>query len=86
MKFYNIRDHIVNREADAIFKTKDHRPGGTMLDAFIIERIRQRKEQRDGERMPLRIDIPLGPPPVEPRPARHQKESEVDPHLVDFSI
>ena len=57
-----------------------------MLDAFIIERIRQRKEQREGERMPLRIDIPLGPPPIEPRPARHQKESEVDPHLVDFSI
>lgn len=68
------------------FETEFLGSGGTMLDAFIIDRIRKRQQQEQGDRVPLRIEVPMPPPPMDPP---RSKESELDDDnggLVDFSI
>ncbi len=40
-----------------------------MLDAFIIERIRQQRHGQESAREPLRVEIPLRPEPEEPSPS-----------------
>jgi len=58
-----------------------------MLDAFIIERIRQQRQPQKDTRIPLHIEIPRQPPEPEvtqARPAPRQEEQ--DPFAVDFSI
>jgi len=56
-----------------------------MLDAYIIERIRQREERaREEARTPLRIDPPSSQPP------REHREEEPAPERgiveIDFTI
>lgn len=59
-----------------------------MLDAYIIRRIRNKDETAvDGDRIPLRIEVPL--PPVHPEPDRARAphdEGERGIIDVDFSI
>ena len=56
-----------------------------MLDAFIIERIRQQQRVREDAGVPLRIETP--PPPPEPRA---REEDNDDPGrgivIIDFTI
>jgi hypothetical protein len=57
-----------------------------MLDSFIIERIRRERErEREGARVPLRIEPP--PPPVrrppEEEPEREQERGSV---VIDFQL
>lgn len=59
-----------------------------MLDAFIIERIRREREQREQERPRLPLDRPeLDDRALEPRPER-QDDDERDGGavIVDFTI
>lgn len=56
-----------------------------MLDAFIIERIRQEKNRHRESGVPLRIDVPEI---VEPAPRQEEKKEE-DPRgvvVIDFSL
>lgn len=61
-----------------------------MLDAFIIERIRQdreRERQRESARQPLRIE--RGPPPspdVEPRREREDPADKRGSTVIDFRL
>lgn len=56
-----------------------------MLDAFIIERIRQQQRIREDAGVPLRIETP--PPPPEPKA---REEDNDDPGrgiaVIDFTI
>ena len=58
-----------------------------MLDAYIIERIRrQREERREGDFVPLRIEVPQ---PPTPEPARDEDEDEKPDRgsiIIDFMV
>lgn len=57
-----------------------------MLDAYIIRRIRNKEETAvDGERIPLRIEVPIQPPEPEQRqsPPDERQRGIVE---IDFSI
>lgn len=53
-----------------------------MLDAFIIERIRQRRDGLDSAREPLRVEIPLRPGPDEPPSDAAEEPVEPDRGVV----
>lgn len=56
-----------------------------MLDAFIIERIRQRQNrQRDSAQVPLRIDVPI--PDHEPPRRDDKKDEERGVVIIDFNL
>ncbi len=59
-----------------------------MLDAYIIERIRQQRERQEPVHEPLRVEIPLQRPPDEPRGDDEQGDRE--PHrgviVIDETI
>ena len=55
-----------------------------MLDAFIIEKIQQDRELRDGDRVPLRIEI-LQEPAHDATPAE-EKDTERGIAIIDFTI
>lgn len=61
-----------------------------MLDAFIIERIRQdreRERQRESARQPLRIE--RGPPPMPDADHRREREEPADKRgstIIDFQL
>lgn len=58
-----------------------------MLDAFIIERIRNEREESRGARIPLRIEIPAPrPPEPEQRPAPQNADEERGVVTIDFTI
>jgi hypothetical protein len=59
-----------------------------MLDAFIIERIRQQREQQDSSREPLRVEVPLqrGPEPLPPRSADEPDDPERGSVIIDDTI
>lgn len=49
-----------------------------MLDAFIIERIRQQRKKQDSSRVPLRVEIPAAPRQGPPPPEEPEGEREPD--------
>lgn len=56
-----------------------------MLDAYIIESIRQQKDS-DDQRIPVRIPVP---PPLPPSPDEQLGEDEDEsenPYEVDFAV
>jgi len=55
-----------------------------MLDAFIIEKIQQDRELREGDRAPLRIEI-LRETPQDATPA-DEKDTERGIAIIDFTI
>ena len=63
-----------------------------MLDAFIIQRIRQEQESRRPARQPMRIEVPREPPPgyrgqSEPRGSgQGDAEAERGVAIIDFTI
>jgi hypothetical protein len=59
-----------------------------MLDAFIIERIRQqRREQESTTRMPLRIEVPPEfERPRVPERVEHKDDAERGVAIIDFTI
>jgi len=58
-----------------------------MLDAYIIDRIREEreKESRDGSLIPLHIEIPRPPRPERPAEDRDDK-SERGSSVIDFQL
>ena len=73
-------------ESMLYFGVRAQVPGGTMLDAFIIDRIRRRQQEHErGERAPLQIEVPTPPPSDPPRSKPSETEDE-NGGLVDFSI
>ena len=69
---------------------QDSKPLETeMLDAFIIDRIRQRQNRSREAQVPLRIEVPV-PEPTDPRrdPRRddERKDEERGVVIVDFTI
>jgi hypothetical protein len=57
-----------------------------MLDAYIIERIRQQREEPRGTtRVPLRIDTPIQRP-EEPIQPRRNEEEERGVAIIDFTV
>lgn len=59
-----------------------------MLDAYIIDRIRREREQRDSEdaRIPLHIEVPPElPPDIRPEMPRDSERGSVEIDLA-FSI
>jgi hypothetical protein len=58
-----------------------------MLDAYIIDRIRREREQRDGERAPLHIEVPSDPS-VEPPHERPMDDERKDrgTTIVDYRL
>ena len=57
-----------------------------MLDAYIIQRIRQqRDESRSSERVPLRIEIPVDRPD-DRHPAPRKEDEERGIVVIDFTI
>lgn len=63
-----------------------------MLDAFIIQRIRQEQESRRPAREPMRIEIPREPPPGyrgQPDPRRDgpgDTDGERGVAIIDFTV
>lgn len=58
-----------------------------MLDVFIIDRIRQQREESRGtSRAPLHIEIPAPPRPPEQRPKPADEEQERGIAVIDFTI
>lgn len=58
-----------------------------MLDAFIIERIRQQQNrQRESAQVPLRIEVPDIEPPNRHREEREEKKEDRGIAIIDFSI
>lgn len=61
-----------------------------MLDAFIIERIRQdreRERQRESARQPLRIERgPPPPPEADPRRDRDEPAEKRGSTVIDFQL
>ena len=57
-----------------------------MLDAFIIDRIRQqREERREGDFVPARIEVPPEPPPRRDDDRRDREEdSDRGSIIIDF--
>ena len=59
-----------------------------MLDAYIIEKIRQERERKESGLQPLRIEVPR-PPPPEDDPRRHDDENRAPERgvvIIDFTI
>lgn len=57
-----------------------------MLDAYIIQRIRQqRDESRSSTGVPLRIEIPVDRPEDRPPPPRKEEE-ERGVVIIDFTV
>jgi len=57
-----------------------------MLDAYIIDRIREQQRSRDHDRVPLRIEVPVLPAPdFDPR-RKDQEQEERGTATIDFSI
>ena len=57
-----------------------------MLDAYIIERIRREREERESPFIPLRIDVPREPPRDDGRDEVQRDEEERGSVVIDFSI
>lgn len=59
-----------------------------MLDAYIIERIQQRRrEQQDGTQIPLRIhDMPPPPPPRPEGERKRDDDSDRGSVIIDFAF
>jgi hypothetical protein len=57
-----------------------------MLDAFIIEKIRQESEHADHVREPLRIEISRETDPATERRVERAPERERGVAIIDFSI
>lgn len=60
-----------------------------MLDAYIINRIRQQGQEsleRGASRIPLRIEVPPPPPDDEPRPDRDDADRDRGVAIIDFNI
>lgn len=62
-----------------------------MLDAFIIEKIREDRERRESGLQPLRIEVPRPAPPAwseREEPDRKRKDEDADRGVViiDFNI
>jgi hypothetical protein len=59
-----------------------------MLDAFIIERIRQQRERQESVREPLRVEIPLLPQPEEPveGPADEREDADRGIVIIDDTV
>jgi len=68
-----------------------------MLDAFVIEKIRREREQRERVRQPLHLPLPMDRPrsdgdkgPMEQRPDRPETDVHDDRDggavIVDFTI
>ena len=59
-----------------------------MLDAYIIERIRrQREERREGDFVPLRIEVPTPPLPSHDREKDTEEERpERGSVVIDFRV
>ena len=58
-----------------------------MLDAYIIERIRrQREERRDGDFVPLRIEVPTPPLPSHDREKDEEDRPERGSVVIDFKV
>ena len=53
-----------------------------MLDAFIIERIRQQRDGRESVREPLRVEIPLQHQPEEPQEDHHDHPAQPERGVV----
>jgi hypothetical protein len=65
---------------------QDSKPLETeMLDAFIIDRIRQRQNQSREAQVPLRIEVPV-PEPKDPRREERKEEEPRGVVIVDFTI
>jgi hypothetical protein len=62
-------------------------PEPAMLDAFIIHRIREAREDRGVvQQIPLRIDVPPGPPPSEREGREAEDEGDAGVVEIDFTI
>ena len=66
-------------------------PGVEMLDAYIINKIRQERESRDSQRQPLRIEVPRDDPRRSEREVRrgerrNERGDERREHIIDFTI
>jgi hypothetical protein len=60
-----------------------------MLDAFIIDRIRRERQQREPSRLPLMVEIPDMPRPRDDRRERRpetEEEGERGVVIIDFGI
>ena len=58
-----------------------------MLDAYIIERIRrQREERRDGDFVPLRIEVPTPPLQGPEREKDEEEKPERGSVVIDFRV
>jgi hypothetical protein len=62
-----------------------------MLDAFIIDRIRRERQQREPSRLPLKVEIPERPPHRDgQREGDRRPESDDAPQrgvvIIDFGI
>jgi hypothetical protein len=58
-----------------------------MLDAYIIERIRrQREDRREGDFVPLRIEVPQPPLPVPDREKDEEDKPDRGSIIIDFRI
>jgi len=58
-----------------------------MLDAYIIKRIReQREERRDGGYVPLRIEVPKEPPPRPDQERDQEDEPDRGSVIIDFGF
>lgn len=58
-----------------------------MLDAFIIERIRQQQNRpRESAQIPLRIEVPDMEPPRRHEEREERKDEERGIAIIDFSI
>jgi hypothetical protein len=53
-----------------------------MLDAFIIERIRQQRDGHESVREPLRVEIPLQRKPTEPQDGDHDQPAQPERGVV----
>ena len=76
---------LVGAKPGAIFKIGKV---NVMLDAYIIDRIRrerEEKERRDGSFVPLRIDVPDQPrqPTVEDEGEKRDRDGSV---IIDFRL
>ena len=58
-----------------------------MLDAYIIERIRrQREERRDGDQVPLRIEVPQEQVPTPDRDRDEEDRPNRGTVIIDFQF
>lgn len=58
-----------------------------MLDAFIIDRIRQQRQREKATQIPMRIEVPDLEPPVRPEYREEKREDqERGIAIIDFGI